>query len=140
MALEIVEGSVESLRPGEKYVEGVVDGIPVRIPAALADKVAQGEAVKLVGMGRGETLEVLAVENRSRGLRAHLDVTNYMLLGGVAGFVGLFCGVLAVRLQGAGEPLWQNVNAGLSVLGFLVLFWMAGKIIAITRASTYVSL
>ena len=64
-----------------------------------------------------------------------MDVTNYVLLIGIAGFIWLLCGVLGLRALGTGEILAESIDDIVSIASFITVMFAIRSLFLINRAS-----
>lgn len=133
----MLRGTVRNLTTLEKggVVKCRLDGYNVLIPADLVSSMREGDEVEVAGTMSKGTMHAMAVKNFKQDKTAQVDVTNYVLLIGVAGFIWLLCGVLGLRALGTGEILAESIDDIVSIVGFITVMFAIRNLFLINKAS-----
>jgi len=85
-------------------------------------------------MSKG-AMHAMAVKNIKQDKTVKVDVTNYVLLIGAAGFLWVLCGVLGLRALGTGEILTESIDDIVSIAGFIIVMFSIRHMFLINKAS-----
>jgi hypothetical protein len=137
MAVEKLRGTVSHLTILDKHgaAKCRLDSYTIMIPAALVRSFREGETVEVAGTIKNGALHVMAVKNIRQDKITRVDVTSYVMMMAVAGFLWvLFC-VLGLRELGTGELLAESFDDIISFAGFVVVLLAIRHVHLINRAS-----
>ncbi len=137
MAIEKLRGKVNHLKTSAKQGTAAfrLDGRNVIVPHDLVDKVREGEDIEVAGtISKGE-LHAMAVRDVKQDRISHVDVTMYVFLIGIAGFLWALCGVLGLRAMGTGAIITESVDDIVAIAGFITVLMAIRHLSLINKAS-----
>jgi len=137
MAIVILRGTVRNLTALEKNgtVKCRLDGYNVMVPIDLVSSMHEGDEVEVAGTMSKGAMHAMAVKNIKQDKTVKVDVTNYVLLIGAAGFLWVLCGVLGLRALGTGEILTESIDDIVSIAGFIIVMFSIRHMFLINKAS-----
>ena len=137
MAIEKLSGTVKHLTTLDKHgaAKCRLDSYTIMIPAVLASSVHEGEVMEVAGTIKNGALHAMAVKNIKQDKISRVDVTSYVMMIAVAGFLWVLCGVLGLRELGTGEILAESFEDIISFGGFVVVLLAMRHVHLINRAS-----
>ena len=133
----MLRGTVRNLTARDKggAVKCRLDGYDVMVPGDLVSSMHEGDEVEVAGTMSKGAMHAMAVNNFKLDKTARVDVTNYVLLIGIAGFIWLLCGVLGLRALGTGEILAESIDDIVSIASFITVMFAIRSLFLINRAS-----
>lgn len=136
MAIEKLRGTVSHLTILDKHgaAKCRLDSYTIMIPAALVRRFREGDDVEVAGSMKNGALHVMAVKNIKQDKISRVDVTSYVMMIAVAGFLWVLCGVLGLRELGTGEVLAESFDDIISFAGFIVVLLAIRHVHLINRA------
>ena len=137
MAIEKLRGTVNHLTTLDKHgaAKCRLDSYTIMIPAALVRRFREGDDVEVAGNMKNGALHAMAVKNIKQDKISRVDVTGYVMMIAVAGFLWVLCGVLGLRELGTGEILAESFDDIISFGGFIVVLLAIRHVHLINRAS-----
>ena len=137
MSVEKLHGVVNHLITLNKHgaAKCRLDSYNVMIPASLVGSVHEGDVMEAAGTIKNGTLHAMAVKNIKQDKVSRMDVTSYVMLIAVAGFLWVLCGVLGLRELGTGEILAESFDDIISFAGFIIALLAIRHVHLINRAS-----
>ena len=137
MAVEKIRGTVHHLTVLGKHgaAKCRLDSYTVTIPGGLASSVREGDVMEVAGTMKDGTLHAMAVKNIKQDKISSVDVTSYVMMIAVAGFLWVLCGVLGLRELGTGEILAESFDDIISFAGFVIVLLAIRHVHLINRAS-----
>ena len=139
MAIKLQRGHVEGLTaPGKDgSVECRIRDQKVLVHPNLADKIHNGDDVLVAGELRNDVLQATAVNNFRQNKISHIDCTNYILILGVSGYIGIICGVFG--LEAIDSTDWLTLlQYAASIIGLAVAAMSIRRIVMVNRADNCV--
>ena len=137
MAIEKIRGKVNNLKTPPKQGTATfrLDGRDIIVPQDLVDKVREGEDIEVAGTISKGALHAMAVRNVKQDRISRVDVTLYVLLIGIAGFLWVLCGVLGLRAMGTGAIITESVDDIVAIAGFIIVLMAIRHLSLINKAS-----
>jgi hypothetical protein len=137
MGIKLQRGHVENITPSGK--NGAVDcqirDHKIKVHPYLADKFGAGDDVLVAGELKNNVLHAMAVNNFKQDKIAHIDCTNYILILGVSGYVGIMAGVFGLEGSGGWVTSLQDVT---SIIGLAIAALAIRRVVVVNRASNCV--
>jgi hypothetical protein len=141
MVIEKVRGTIKNLTAPDKNgaAKCLLNEYKVVVPRDLVSSIREGDDVQIAGIIKKGELHAMAARNYQQNKTARVDATNYILLMGIGGFMGIMFGVFAFQSIDSGSTLIISIDDFISILGFLTMAFAIRYIVSINSASNLVS-
>ena len=137
MGIALQRGQIANVTKSDKdgSADCRVGDRQVRLHPTLAGIIAPGDNVVVAGeVDKHDVLQAYAMNNLGKGKTARVDSTFFILVMGVAGYVGIMCGVFGLEAIGTGS-LVGEVQDAVSIAGLIVAGFALRRMVVMNRAS-----
>lgn len=138
MSIKLQRGRVGNITRSAKdrSVDCPIGNMQVTAHPNLAKAFASGDEVMVAGEVKNDVLHAFALRNLTQDKSAQIDCTNYILILGMGGYVGILCGVFGLEAVGTGSLLGMVQDAA-SIAGLMVAGWAVHRLLLVIKANRW---